>query len=232
MPRSLPFIVALIVSLVPLPAFAQYQQVPQITLTGRGEATLAPDIATIVVGIVTQKENPQDSLEENSKQLTRAIEALKKAGIESKDLQTGNLSLQPQSRDIGSIPQIVAFRVDNSLIITVRDLSKLGALLKTVVNLGVNSIQGPSFASSNPAETQNKARYAAMEDAKKKAMLYVKGMDVKLGKIIQISENYSNPMPVSSSLDSFSRADRTNVPIEAGSVRYESQVTVVWEILP
>src|SRR5688572_17454988 len=110
------------------PVTAQEKNMPTITVVGEGIATARPDMGIVTVGVVSQAPRARDALAQNSKSMSEVIAAVKETGIESRDIETSQISLQPQysypqggSREA---PKLVAYQASNNISIRVRDLDK------------------------------------------------------------------------------------------------------------
>ncbi len=81
--------------------------------------------------------------------------------------------------------------------ITVRDLTKLGEILSTVVGKGANNIYGITFDVAERTKSLEEARKAAIADARLQAEELAAAAGVKLGQVISISvSNTSQPQPM------------------------------------
>ncbi|MGX1098848.1 SIMPL domain-containing protein [Amorphus sp. MBR-141] len=205
-----------------------------LTVTGQGEAHAAPDMATITVGAVSEADTASEALTQNSSQVTAAIDALKAAGVEPRDIQTTGFSVSPRyvnDRDSNAAPRIDGYRVSNSVMVRVRKLDALGSLLDTLVKAGANDIGGISFGISEADEFQDTARIAAVADARHKAELYAKAAGVRLGHIRSIDEG-GGGYPVPQPMMRMKAMEADAAPIEAGEQTISASVRVVYEILP
>src|SRR5262249_28067451 len=147
------------------------------------------------------------------------LDALKAAGIDEKDIQTVNYSVNIiQDYDQNGNPAAIkGFQVSNQVNVTVRDLDKLGSILDTVVAQGANAIYGISFYVDDPSAAASQARKLAVDEAKKKADELAAAAGLKVGRVLSISETSSPaPSPVA-----FGRAEAADasaaVPIQAGT---------------
>lgn len=204
-----------------------------ITVSGEGEVTAKPDMATIFLGVVSQGATAREAMSANNARMQKVIGGLKNAGIADKDLQTSGLNVSPrytQPKE-GGDARITGYDVQNQVTARVRDLSKLGNILDQVVSLGANSMNGISFSFAEPKALVNEARRKAMADAKARAELYADAAGVGLGKVQAISENgYSRPpMPMYAARDMMMKAE-SSVPMEAGESALTANVTVVYAI--
>jgi uncharacterized protein YggE len=208
-------------------------QPPQrtITVTGTGKVTLTPDIAYISIGVHTQNASAKDAVAENNTQAQAVITAIKGFGVAEKDIQTTNFSIYPQQQyDNEGKPTGIVYMVDNTVYVTVRDLSKLGSLLDSSVSSGANNISSIQFDVADKTEALSQARLAAVKDARKQADELTKATEVGLG-VVQSISYYDTSAPVTVE---YAKADMAvaaaSVPVQAGSMQISTTVTVVYEL--
>jgi uncharacterized protein len=205
---------------------------PMISVTGEGRINVAPDMATIMLGVTTEADTAKAAMDANSERLAGAIAALKAAGVEDKDIQTTGLNLGPRydynrTKSDGTA-QITGFVASNNVTVRVRALAGLGDVLDAVVTDGANTLNGVAFGLQNPDPALDEARKAAVADARRKAELYAAAAGVKLGTIQSIGEQsgYAPPMPMAMAEASF--AKDASVPVAAGEVGVTASVSIVW----
>jgi len=208
-----------------------------ISLSATGSSDSKPDMASIETGIETLAVQARDALNKNNEVMLRMMQALKKAGLEERDIATTNFSIQPRyNNQYGSrrtetpqAPRIVGYTVRNTLHITVRNLVDLGRIVDRLVTLGSNRIGAISFGISDQDKARNEARKNAMVKVFEKAKLYAKAAGLELGPIISISENGggSRPGPMAY------RAKRSMVsmvPMAPGELKTSIGVNVTWAL--
>ena len=172
----------------------------------------------------------------NNKAMGDVLAALKKAGIEDKDLQTSGFNVQPRyhypkSSSGNKPPELVGYIVTNSLTARVRDLASLGTILDQSISLGVNSGGSIQFTNSDPQPIIEQARKNAVAEAIAKARTLTEAAGVKLGRIVLISEagrNAPGPRPMAR-MERMAASDA--VPIAQGENSYSVSVNVQWELL-
>ncbi|GAB1362634.1 SIMPL domain-containing protein [Rhodobacter sp.] len=204
----------------------------KLTVTGEGATAIAPDLATLQVGITTTGATAAEALAANSTSLEAVLQRLRDAGIESRDLQTSNLSVTPNWTgydNSASGPQITGYTAMNIVTVKIRKLDGLGVVLDAAVQDGANTLNGLTFGLQDPRPAMDAARQAAIEDAKAKAALYAEAAGLKLGRIDEIAETTGNgvgPAPM------FREAalSAAPVPVESGQLSMEATVTVIWEL--
>ncbi len=210
-----------------------------MSLTGQGKITAAPDMAVLSLGVVSQDKTARQALFANSRAMAALVDAMKKSGIEAKDLQTSGFTVSPvysrprrSQGDRPPPPEIVGYSVRNMLSVRIRKLDTVGEILDTAVSLGSNTISGLSFTVAEPKPLHDAARQAAMADALQKATLYAEAAGVTLGAIQSISEGgvVLPPPIVPMARAQAEVAFDAAVPVEAGELTFRAQVSVVWEI--
>lgn len=222
----------LLVQLATLPASAD-DAAPKrsIALSATGAVKTAPDQVDISTGVTSQAPSAKDALAKNSAAMAQVIEALKGEGLDAKDIQTTNFSVQPlyEERKEGRPPAIIAYQVTNSVRLTLHDIAKLGQILDKVVSLGANDIGAIEFGVSEPEALKDEARKLAISKAAATAKLYADAAGVRLGKLLTISEDegmvmtrYASPAPMAMGAKA--------VPIEAGTATVEVRVHVSYEL--
>jgi len=215
-----------------LPAAAE--TVPAtIAVTGEGKVDMAPDMAMLSLGVTSQADTAAAALKANSDGLSGALDRLKAAGVEDRDIQTSGLSLHPNIdySSSGREPQVRGYTASNMLTVRLRDLSVLGQTLDAVVTEGANTLNGLSFGLQNPDEATDEARRRAVADAAHKAALYAEAAGVTLGRIVTISEqgNYGGPQPMMMAEARFAK-DAGSVPVASGEISIGATISVVYEI--
>jgi uncharacterized protein len=202
-----------------------------ITVTGEATVQSAPDMATVMLGVTTNGATAAEAMTANNAALAAVFDRLKVSGIEERDLQTSNLSVNPNwtGYDGTSTPTINGYTATNMLNVRVRDLAKVGEVLDASIADGANTLNGITFEVSNPRPVQDEARKSAVKDARARAELLAEAAGVQLGRVMSISEQsgYGGPMPMFRA-----EADSAaGVPIASGQVGLGATVTISYEIL-
>ena len=201
-----------------------------ITVTGEGVIEAAPDIATISLGVTTEGKTAVEAMAANSAALAAVLDRLRAAGIEERDLQTSNLTLNPNwvGYDNGKTPTISGYTASNMLTVRVRALASLGTVLDSAITDGANTLNGVTFGLAEPRPALDAARKEAVADAVARAALLVEAAGAKLGKVVSIAESggFAQPMPMFRMEASADSA----VPVAGGEVGLTASVTMVFEI--
>ena len=141
-------------------------QVPQISVTGEGKVKVTPDQAVVTVGFQNSGKDAKEVKTLNDEVVDKVIKFLKKSGIPSTDYKTNNVSLN-KSYDYEK--KKYTFMANQTLSITLKDLSKYDEIMMGLNDAGVNTIQGVEFKSSKMEEIEREARKKTMNNDKQKA---------------------------------------------------------------
>jgi hypothetical protein len=207
-----------------------------LVVNGNGTVYLAPDMANIYVGVHTDDVSLATAVSKNNSQTQALVDALKKAGIDGKDIQTSNFSVYTNNN--GGIDkmtgQVVAnavyYSVDNSVYVTMRDLSKMGSILNTVVSAGANSINSISFDVADKTAALVEARKMAMTNASSLASELAGNAGLKLGEIQNVSYTDYSPVYYYGMGGGGASAPNASVPIQPGQTQISVTVSVTYLI--
>jgi len=223
MKTSILFAALIFAALASLPARANDKLV---TVTGEATVAVAPDMATIRVGVTSQGKIAREASDANGKQMTGVLAALKGAGIADRDVQTWSLSLQPQyDQSKSGAARLLGFQATNQVTVKIRAIDTLPDVLDRAISAGANEMSGIEFVVSGQSNLLDQARAEAISDARRKAELYAKAAGAKVGACIAITEEGSSPPRLMQAL----RAGAA--PVAPGEQTLRAMVTVSYELM-
>lgn len=204
-----------------------------INVSGSGTITVSPNIAYVTLGVITENKDAKAAQQDNAKAMDKVVAAIKNSGIKSDDIKTVNFSINPKydyNKDTGE-SSIVGYSVNNSVQVTVRDITKAGGIIDLATDSGVNATSNISFGLSDYGKYYNEALKKALEGAKLKAETMAGVFKIKLGTPVTMSENGGyNPAPIYNGYAA-KAADEAmaSTPIQAGSMEITANVSLVYE---
>jgi uncharacterized protein YggE len=202
----------------------------RLDISATGESHRTPDVATVSAGVVTQAGNAVKAMADNAARMTATIAALRRAGVEERDIRTQAIRLNPQYRYAdGQPPALTGYQATNSVAVTLRDLPQAGAVLDALVAAGANEINGPNLAVAHPEAALDEARTDALAKARARAELYAKAAGLHVSRIVAISENGSGE-PVVRPMQIMVTAKRAATPIAAGDETMGVTLNVTFEL--
>lgn len=206
-----------------------------ITVTGTGEVYATPDIGLVDIAVKTQKKDVASATDENSTKMNAIIDYLKNNNVDEKDIKTVNFNINPvYSYDRSGVRHLDGYKINQTLEVKIRDLTKVGDIISNATTLGANDISSLSFIVDNDEQVKEQAKSLAIADAKSKAKNLETALGIKLGKIINFSEG-TYPSPVYDTAYGLGGAQMKEasliVPtIQTGQNKITSTVTITYSI--
>jgi len=203
-----------------------------ISVAGSGKVVVVPDMATIRLGVVVERNTAKAARAAAAEAMTRVVAAIRKLGIEDKDIATSNVSLNPvYDYPNNQAPKIRGYQLQNMVTVTVRDLDKLSDVLDDGVAAGATSVDGISFDVVDRPAAESKAREAAVKDAKAKADTLANGLGVRIQGVANVSESASTPIWYENMAGAAPAADRAaETPVLPGTTDVVITVQVTFLI--
>lgn len=169
------------------------QQNTGIWVSGLGEVTVTPDIATLEVGVEAQETTVAEAQDKASEAMEKMMTALTDSGVMGEDIQTRQFRIRQRTRwdDETGEEIVVGYRVTNKVMAKIRDIEKVGSIIDAVVKAGGDLIRidDLDFSVDDPSAYYDEAREIAMADARDKAEKLADAAEVKLGAPTYISES-------------------------------------------
>ncbi|MDQ1282060.1 MAG: uncharacterized protein QG630_411, partial [Patescibacteria group bacterium] len=220
-----------------------------IVVMGTGEINAVPDISVVSFTVRSSDTNgdTQKLQADLSSVTANLFPKLKALGIDEKDIETTNYSVNPKygSQDCSSKVQtmiypprpcntsvVVGYEASESVNVKIRDTQNVGKVLAAIAEAKITEVNGPNFQIDNPEKLKADARAKAIADAKDKAKVLAKSLGVRLDKIISFSDNDGGYYPMmykASAMDVGGEA--SSAPnIAAGEQKITSNVSITFEI--
>jgi uncharacterized protein len=217
-----------------LPARAQDARAApaaRIIVIGEGSVSAPPDYARLTSGITTRAKTAKEASDANAKAMNGLLAALQSAGIEPKDVQTSRFLVQPVYTSPGPNMEqrLTGFSVSNQVNVTIRQINKVGDILDQMVTAGATDAGNVEFLHADQSKTLDRAREAAMVDARRKAELYAHAAGLELGSVAWVTEETSSPM-FAPKLALHAAMPAAPPPISSGEDTLQVRITVGYEI--
>ena len=216
-------------SLISTMAIAQ-NQTPTVEVVGEGIIYATPDMVNISISIEKEGLDLKNLRQKNGEAVAQVLQLLSKE-LPMENFQTSYVSLYKDDYN-----KLNKYRVVQNINIKLEDISKYDNLMNAIFDAGVNRIDGISFGVKNKEKLLQEARVAAIDDARKKALLYAVSLDQNIGKAIQIREvnshfNDIQPVERMSKMSLGSPANGNDNTLAVGKIAIEAQVNVAFELL-
>lgn len=207
-----------------------------VTVSGEGKVSASPDLAMLSLGVQTGRQPTSEAaMTMLKKNMDAIIAAVKKAGVEEKDISTENFWLNPAYdwTDKGQVPR--GFEANQSIRVKVRNLDKASEILGAATAAGANQAGGIQFTIDDPEKLKAEAREKAIAQAKEKAEILAKNLGKSLGRMRGFVEGGAAIPPMMM----YDRAmmgmggggaESAAVPLPAGEQEIATQVSLTYEL--
>ena len=234
-----PLLALIIVS--PLPAAALDD--PTISVTGTAQISVRPDQVVLTASVESRKEELSEAKQDNDKRIADVVQFLTKSNVDSKDVQTDYINIEPIYRRVtksnpfqgtpkqaDSIPPS-GYVVRRGFNIRIRSIDAFEKVYSGLIERGINRVSGIRFETSQLSELQTEARKQSIEDAKRKAELLVKQLDATLAGVQSIQDSSPSHRFTASTLgeDPFGAAT-VATPLSLGEIQVSAKVAVVFRM--
>ena len=204
-----------------------------VSVTGTATLSQMADRVTFTAGVQTTAPSVEDAVRQNNQKVQQVLDALKRAGVEAKDLKTSHFELYPQERYTEERgPVVTGYRVANQITVRRNMPVDIGKLMQTAITAGANTVTGLHFSVSEPARAHAEGLKNAFANARQKAEALAAAAGRRVGRAISITEGTAlqQPQPMMRAVAMEAR-DSASVPIESGREETQFTVSVIFELL-
>jgi uncharacterized protein YggE len=204
-----------------------------LTVDGNGVAYVAPDLATLDIGVRSGSASRQTARSRADARTRRVLAAVVALGVPRTQITTSGVTLSRNQIRKGK----VLYGATNAIEVRITDVTKVGPAVDAATRAGADSIDGPSFRFSDPSAGRAEATRAALADARRRADDAAAAVGQKVTGVQSIViDPATGPQPYSaggSAKASAPSADTgTSTPVSAGRQEVDATVEVVYTIAP
>ncbi|WNS42088.1 SIMPL domain-containing protein [Paenibacillus sp. MMS20-IR301] len=207
-----------------------------VSVIGKGELSIKPDIVYLSIGVNTTADTAQEAQKGTAAKITKLTALLKTTwGIADKDIQSTQFYVQPNyvySEKDGQ--QVKGYNAQHTLQVAYRDLTKVGQLLDAASAAGANNIGNAQFAIEDPSAFEAQVIEKAMQNADVKAAAIAKAAKRGLGLVVTVIQNDTGNYPVAYAEGAKmlnATADMAgSSSVEPGEVKVSTQLSVTYEL--
>lgn len=170
---------------------------PLVNVSGYAEVKVQPDEISLQVAVETRDKSLDEAKRQNDKNVAAILAYLKKSGVDSKNVQTTYMSVQPiYSGNFGQATPDV-YTATKTINVLVKKIDTFDELMAGIYKAGANRVDGIDFRTSDLQKHREQARKLAMQAARQKATALTGELGAKVGRVYSISEaggNYPSPI--------------------------------------
>ncbi|MEA2563519.1 MAG: uncharacterized protein QOH06_5023 [Acidobacteriota bacterium] len=212
--------------------------VPILSVQANGEARVAPDEATVRLGVLAQAPTARAAMDEANRSANAILDAIRKLGVKAEDIQTSDLNLNPLYANEPEMrngePRISGYQATNVVSVRLEKLDLVGPVVDAGLAAGANRLDGVMFGLRNDEAARSTALTRAAEAARIKAETLARALRVRLVEIVEVVEggvSVFTPMYKGTrmAMESSMAAD---TPVSAGQVGIDASLTLRYRIEP
>lgn len=221
-------LLGLIVYFFPVGRFLGRPEV--VTVVGYAEKQETNQRAWFSAGVSVYNDDKQEAIDEVNSEVEKLIGLLKEFGIEEGDIKTQNLSIYQNQEEFyeEGVRKMKPgqWNVNNTVEITLRDVSRVSELADLLGKSGASNIYGPNFSTNSDSTIGNDLYEKAIEDARVKAELIARASNRRLGEVVGVSEDMGSNVGLYARFDGMGGG----APMEPGAGTISKTVMVSFEL--
>ena len=204
-----------------------------VTVSGWAEVAAAPDEAVISMGVQNDAADAAQALDENSKSMAAVLARLKAEGIQDSMIETANVSVMPNTSynpQTGE-QKVEGYRAQNTVTVTLKDLSMVGKVFSAATEAGANKVTGPQWRLSESNEATKESLVQAVAAAHSKAETLAAAVGLKLGDVVVITEAGTvTPQVMYESTKVAGDLAVAQPPVNPANIQVSSNVTIAYRL--
>lgn len=202
-----------------------------LTVAAEGMSEGRPDMATISLGVTTEGQTAQAAMQENARRMQALTQALRRAGVAERDIQTSNVSVYPQQQYRENQPPLITgYQANNTVSAKVRNVNNTGRVIDAAIAAGGNTVHGVSFSYQDPDAQLDVARRDAIQEARRRADLYANALGMRVHRVVAVNEAGGYAPPVPMPMARMEAAQDASTPISPGQIETRVNVSVTFEL--
>jgi len=197
---------------------ANRQNQSTISVFGIGTVSVQPDIIQMNITLSKVAQTTKAAQEEVNKMVKQALKILKDANIEDKNINTASLTFNSEY-EYTSRRILVGQRAQQSITFSIEDIAndseKASLIIDQLIQINGIELNQVNYSVKNTTEYYVKSRELAYKKAVEKAEQYAELSNLKIVKVLNISDQGTHQ--VSPMSNSFSRQMLADVSMQAES---------------
>ena len=209
--------------------------VPQIVTTASGEVRVAPDRATIQIGVQSRATTAAAAATQNATKQRAIIDAIKARGVPAEQIATSSFNVIPETRydrEGQAAPRTTSYLVMNTVIVELRRIDQVGPVIDAALTAGANQINSLSFGVANADSARRVALAQAVTKSRADAEVMARAAGGSLGSLLELNsmDQYVPGPPRPFDMRVAATAEM-KTPVEAGEETIRASVTARWQFV-
>jgi uncharacterized protein YggE len=210
--------------------------VPQIMTTASGEVRIAPDRATIQIGVQSRAATAAAAATQNATRQRAIIDAIKARGVPAEQIATSNFNVIPETRydrEGQAAPRTTSYLVVNTVIVELRRIDQVGPVIDAALTAGANQINSLTFGIANADSARRAALAQAVTKSRADAEAMARAAGGSLGPLIELNsmDQYIPGPPRPFDMRVAASTAEMKTPVEAGEETVRATVIARWQFV-
>src|SRR5688572_27330332 len=209
-------------------------QIPQIVVSATGEVRVAPDRATISIGVQSRAATAAAASAQNSQKQRAVIDAIKARGVPADQISTSSFNVIPETRydrEGQQAPRTTSYLVMNTVTVELKRVDLIGPVIDASLAAGANQINSLAFGVQNADSARRIALASAMAKARADAEVMARAAGGTLGPLIEATAmDVGIPRPIYMRAEAAMAADKS-VPVEPGQETISAGINARWQFI-
>jgi len=204
-----------------------------VRVSGESTVSVAPDLAVVEIGVVTESDSAQEAATENARKLDATLGELRRAVGSSGRIRTQSYSLNPRyeyPREGGRQRKLVGYEAANVVQVKTSKLDQVGRIIDAATASGANRIQQLRFELKNEEAVRAEALRNATLRARSKAEAIAAALDLRILRVVSVEESGAPAVPVLRHSGAMAAEAAPTTPVEPGTIDVRAGVVLEVEV--
>ena len=179
----------------------------KIRVSGEGKIRVMPDLVILTINVAFTKPRMVEAVAQTQETVDSVLYILEKFGRKNFDIKTSSISANKDYEYVGNTNKFMGYKAEQTVDFILNDITKFTELTGRLLETKINSIAQIQFNHSKADSLLREADLLAYDDALKSANKLTTRANIKLGKLLFISN--SNDLS-NSETEGYSTGDKIN----------------------
>ncbi len=208
----------------------------KISVSGEGKIRVMPNLVILTINVSFTKPKMVDAVRATQETVDTVLLILEKFGNKALDIKTSSISANKDYDYEGNKNKFIGYKAEQTIDFVLNDINKFTTLTGKLLETKINSIAEIQFSHSKADSLFREADLLAYDDALQSANKLTNRANVKLGKLLFVSNNMAN-----SNNEGYSSGERINTynkgyggrgfKISPEVIEYKRSITTEFEIV-
>ncbi|HEX8334894.1 MAG TPA: SIMPL domain-containing protein [Segetibacter sp.] len=164
----------------------------KIRVSGEGKIRVMPNLVILTINVAFTRPRMVEAVGQTQETVDSVLLILEKFGRKNFDIKTSSISANKAYEYVGNSNKFTGYKAEQTIDFVLNDLTKFTELTGKLLETKINSIAQIQFNHSKADSLLREADLLAYDDALKSANKLTSRANIKLGKLLFISNDLSN----------------------------------------